>query len=70
MLKTQAGTIVAHVSLDARCLWEMIPSCHIEYWKNYDHRREWIEAQLLTLAGAFAIDVAAYSVMSNHLHLV
>ena len=38
--------------------------------KNYDHRRAWVESQLLTLTSAFAIDVAAYAVMSNHLHLV
>ena len=38
--------------------------------KNYDHRRGWVESQLLKLAGVFAIDVAAYAVMSNHLHLV
>jgi len=38
--------------------------------KNYDHRRDWVESQLLKLAGVFAIDVAAYAVMSNHLHLV
>lgn len=37
---------------------------------NYDHRRDWVELQLLTLASAFSIDVAAYAVMSNHLHLV
>ena len=37
---------------------------------NYDHRRDWVESQLLTLASAFSIDVAAYAVMSNHLHLV
>ncbi|WP_065187216.1 transposase [Shewanella woodyi] len=38
--------------------------------KNYDHRRDWVESQLLKLAGVFAIDVAAYAVMSNHLHVV
>ena len=37
---------------------------------NYDHRRDWVESKLLTLASAFSIDVAAYAVMSNHLHLV
>ncbi len=38
--------------------------------KNYDHRRGWVEEQLLKLTEAFAIDVAAYAVMSNHLHVV
>jgi REP element-mobilizing transposase RayT len=38
--------------------------------KNYDHRRGWVESQLLKLAGVFAIDIAAYAVMSNHLHVV
>lgn len=38
--------------------------------KNYDHRRGWVETQILQLTEVFAIDVAAYSVMSNHLHVV
>ena len=38
--------------------------------KSYEHRRGWIETQILNLAGVFAIDVSAYAVMSNHLHLV
>ncbi|ACJ29441.1 Conserved hypothetical protein [Shewanella piezotolerans WP3] len=29
--------------------------------KNYDHRRGWVEEQLLKLTEAFAIDVAAYA---------
>ncbi len=38
--------------------------------KNYDHRRAWVEDQILKLSEVFAIDVAAYAVMSNHLHVV
>lgn len=38
--------------------------------KNYDHHREWVETQILKLTEVFAIDVAAYAVMSNHLHVV
>ena len=38
--------------------------------QSYEHRREWVESQLLKLGAIFAIDIAAYAVMSNHLHLV
>ncbi|MFA0032416.1 transposase [Vibrio sp. 10N.261.49.A12] len=38
--------------------------------KNYDHRRGWVESLLLKLETVFAIDVAAFAVMSNHLHVV
>lgn len=38
--------------------------------KNYDHRRAWIESLLFELETGFAIDVAALTVMSNHLHVV
>ncbi|MCE9788438.1 transposase, partial [Shewanella chilikensis] len=38
--------------------------------KSYEHRRDWVESRLLELAAVFAIDLCAYAVMSNHLHLV
>ena len=38
--------------------------------QSYEHRRNWVESQLLKLGAIFAIDIAAYAVMSNHLHLV
>ena len=38
--------------------------------KSYEHRREWVEQQLLELAGIFAVGVYAYAVMSNHVHVV
>ncbi len=38
--------------------------------QSYEHRRGWIADKIKTLSQTFAIDVAAYAVMSNHYHIV
>ncbi|WP_025821380.1 hypothetical protein [Shewanella marina] len=38
--------------------------------QSYEHRRDWIEDRLLLLAQVFSIDICAYAVMHNHLHVV
>jgi REP element-mobilizing transposase RayT len=37
---------------------------------NFEHRRHWILERLSLLTQMFAIDVAAFALMSNHYHLV
>ena len=38
--------------------------------KSNQHRRDWLERQLLTQSRAFCVDVAGYAVMSNHYHVI
>lgn len=37
---------------------------------NYDHRKEWIKTRIEELKEVFAVDVASFAIMDNHIHLL
>lgn len=66
------------VSLDATPYYHCISRCvrraflmgKDENGTSFDHRKTWLVARIKFLAEIFAMDIAAYAVMSNHYHLV
>ncbi|WP_231612689.1 transposase, partial [Novipirellula galeiformis] len=38
--------------------------------KNFDHRKEWIEQYLTHFANCFGVDLLAFALLSNHVHLI
>ena len=38
--------------------------------KSFEHRREWVQSRLKLLAGIFSIEIYAFAVMANHLHVI
>lgn len=58
-----------HVS--SRCVRKaLLTGTDEQTGQSYEHRRQWVESRLTELSDIFSIDIAAYAVMSNHLHLV
>ncbi|WP_444959634.1 transposase [Microbulbifer sp. VVAC002] len=67
------------ISLEATPYYHCVSRCvrraflcgrDTESRKDYEHRREWVVSRMHKLAEIFALDIAAYAVMSNHYHVV
>jgi REP element-mobilizing transposase RayT len=38
--------------------------------RDFEHRKQWLLDRIASQAGAFAVEICAYAIMSNHYHLV
>ena len=67
------------VSSDTPQAYHIVSRCVRRGWlcgfdrltrRDYSHRKEWLLARLNQLGQAFAVDIYAYTILSNHFHLV
>ncbi len=63
LLVTKLFSPAAFAAACSRC-------CQPRVRSFYDHRRTWIRDSLELLAGLFGVEIAAFAVLSNHVHVI
>lgn len=65
------------IDSQASGFYHLISRCVRQSWlcgqigtQNYEHRKAWLIERLELLGQVFAVDIYAYTIMSNHFHLV
>ena len=67
------------VDAETPCFYHLISRCVRRAWlcgvdsltgQSFEHRRQWVEDKMLELAQFYSVEIFAYTVMSNHYHLV
>jgi len=73
--RNRAEVVVAHEIGIYHCVQRVVRRaflCGVDSLSgmSYDHRRSWIRDGLESLAGLFGVEIAAFAVLSNHLHVI
>ena len=69
MTVARSQLVDVNVTRYYHCISRCVRRTHL-CGEGFEHRKQWIEERLETLAGCFAVSVCGFAVMDNHLHVL